>query len=295
MEQHTRLQNYINQIEDSMERYVPNIPIPQAKLLDAMHYSLFAGGKRIRPVLLLEFCRMLGGSVEDAMPFACAMEMIHTYSLIHDDLPCMDDDEMRRGRPTNHIIFGEATAVLAGSSLLSAAFETMLDADNVKNIPPDRVISAAHTIAWASGVYGMAGGQQLDMDNEGMESTATSVALIHSLKTGALIGAAVEAGCILAGATQEQKNYAASFAHCLGMMFQIQDDILNIEGSAEQLGKSVGSDVMNDKLTFVKLLGMDECHRLVRKMTGEAIEFLQYFDDIDFLKWITGNLSHRSM
>jgi geranylgeranyl diphosphate synthase type II len=287
------LKNYIASIEEAMERYLPNVQVAQARLLDAMHYSLFAGGKRVRPVILLEFCRLCGGAQEDAMPFAAALEMIHTYSLIHDDLPCMDDDDMRRGRPSNHLIFGEATATLAGDALLTAAFETMLDADNIQNVEPKAALRAAHSIAWASGVYGMAGGQELDIAADEMENTLQTAAFIHGLKTGALFRAAAEAGCILGGADRLKINYAASFANYLGLVFQIQDDILNIEGTSEALGKSTGTDSIKDKLTFVKVLGLQKCKHLVRVLTMDALECLEPFGDIGFLTWLTNTLAKR--
>ncbi len=288
-----RLDEYIANIEQAMERYLPNVPVAQARLLDSMYYSLFAGGKRIRPVLLLEFCRMCGGNTNDAMPFAAALEMIHTYSLIHDDLPCMDDDELRRGRPCNHIIFGEATAMLAGDALLTAAFETMLDSDNLQGVDPARVVRAAHVIAWSSGVYGMAGGQELDMGNEDLESTLQSAAFIHQLKTGALFRAAAEAGCIIGGEGPALINHASSYANFMGLVFQITDDILNVEGSKEKLGKGTGTDVINDKLTFVKVLGIEKCKELVSTLTADAIQCLEPFDDKGFLVWLTNKLAKR--
>lgn len=288
-----RLDDYIALIEQAMEQYLPNVPVAQARLLDSIHYSLFAGGKRIRPILVLEFCRICGGSVQNAMPFAAALEMIHTYSLIHDDLPCMDNGSLRRGRPCNHVIFGEATAMLAGDSLLTAAFETVLDRDNIGSLDPAVALRAAHVIAWSSGVYGMAGGQELDMAGEELEHTLQSVAFIHQLKTGALFKAAAEAGCIVGGAGQHLINHAVSYANFMGLVFQIVDDILNVEGSGEKRGKGTGTDVINDKLTFVKVLGLEKCKDLVKAMTAEAIGCLEPFYDTGFLIWITNNLAKR--
>jgi geranylgeranyl diphosphate synthase type II len=288
-----RLNLYIDWVEDALERYIPNIPIPQARLLESMHYSLFSGGKRIRPVLLFEFCRITGGDPIKALPFACALEMIHTYSLIHDDLPCMDNDTLRRGRPTNHLMFGEDFALLAGDSLLSAAFEIMMDLDYVGELPPEKVLRAAHTIAWNSGAFGMAGGQSLDIDSE-MQDTLYAVSAVHNLKTGALISAACEAGCFLGNATYEQLCYAKSFARSLGIAYQIRDDILNLEGTTLELGKSVGSDIVNDRITFVRVAGLDSCKEMVHETTMDSIGYLKKFENTEFLEWLASSLVKRS-
>lgn len=288
-----RYRQYQQMIDDSFTVYIPDIPIIQSCLLDSMLYSLLSGGKRIRGILLLEFYRLCGGDPVKALPFASAIEMIHAYSLIHDDLPCMDNDDMRRGRPSNHIIFGESTALLAGSALLSAAFETMLDSSNLNGIPPERILRAAHAVAWASGLYGMAGGQQLDMqcgfDGGGLEQTAN----MQSLKTGALISVCAEAGCVLAGAGKHIVNHAKSYAEALGLAFQIKDDLLNIEGDPEKLGKSVGSDDENNKMTFVRILGAEESRKLVKSITSDAIGYLEPFSDKEFLIWLADELAVR--
>lgn len=284
---------YISQIEESLEFYFPNVPIAQARLFDSAHYSLFAGGKRIRPIILLEFCRICGGHVMKAMPFACALEMIHTYSLIHDDLPCMDNDDMRRGRPTNHKIFGDATAILAGDALLTAAFEVMLDPENVGSLDPNAVIKAAHSIAWAAGAFGMVGGQTLDIDTEGNILPVDAVTAIHNLKTGAMFSAAAEAGCILAGADPDQTATALAFAQSIGLSFQIRDDILNASGDSEKMGKDTGTDVLNEKLTFVQIMGVEECSRLVTNLTDTAKERISVFPDSGFLMWMADRLAVR--
>jgi geranylgeranyl diphosphate synthase type II len=297
-----RLNEYIMSIDQALEQHIPTVPmLPQARLIDAMQYSLFAGGKRIRPMLLLEFCRISGGNAEQAMPFACAVEMIHTYSLIHDDLPCMDNDTTRRGQPCCHIMFGEATAMLAGDALLTAAFETMLDP--YSPVDPQMTRQAAHAIALGAGAYGMAGGQQLDLEGEQSEGDPLESAIgVHALKTGAMMAAAAEAGCILGGATETQRSYAASFAKALGMAFQIRDDILVVEGSLAELVKGTGKDAAQGKLTFVKLKGMEECKSLVASTTRDAIGFLQCFADsadaepgrdIDFLMWLANEMINR--
>ena len=285
------LEEYVGRIEKGLEYYIPNIPISQARLLDAMGYSLMAGGKRIRPVVLIEFCRLCGGSIGDAMPFACAVEMIHTYSLIHDDLPSMDNDDFRRGRPTNHKVFGESTAILAGDALLTAAFETMLDEDYTGSIPPERTIRAAHAIAWASGAYGMCGGQILDMECEGADPAA--VTYIHRLKTGALFTSAAEAGCIVAGADRRKRKAAVEFANNIGLAFQMKDDLLNAEGNQEVIGKATGTDAASGKPTMLKLIGADECKKMISELTVRAKEALASFEDNGFLLWIADLLSAR--
>ena len=248
---------------------------PRGDLYDAMYYSLMAGGKRIRPVLLMETCRICGGDPETVLPFAGAIEMIHTYSLIHDDLPCMDDDDLRRGRPTNHKVYGEATAVLAGDGLLTAAFEAMLDPS--VTLPSERVLEAAGILARAAGGRGMVGGQVLDMAGEGHSLGLQEVEELQRLKTGALIAAAAEMGCVLAGSTSEQRQAARRYAERIGLAFQIQDDILDVVGDEATLGKPVGSDAKSEKNTFVTLKGLDACRDLVDKLTREAVEALSCF------------------
>ena len=265
---------------------------PRGDLYDAMSYSLMAGGKRIRPVLLLECCRMCGGDVESALPFAGAVEMIHTYSLIHDDLPCMDDDDLRRGRPTNHKVYGEATAVLAGDGLLTAAFEFMLEPPAA--IPPERALEAAAILARAAGGRGMVGGQVLDMSGEGHALGLSEVEELQRLKTGALIAAAAEMGCVLAGASEEQRRGAVRYAQCLGLAFQIQDDILDVVGDETTLGKPVGSDAKREKTTFVTLKGLEACRELVDRLTAEAVEALACFGaEGEGLAWLAGTLAAR--
>ena len=266
--------------------------VPRGDLYDAMNYSLLAGGKRIRPVLLLETCRLCGGDLEQALPFAGAIEMIHTYSLIHDDLPCMDDDDLRRGRPTNHKVYGEATAVLAGDGLLTAAFEWMLDPS--VTLPPQRVLEAAGVLARAAGAQGMVGGQVLDMAGEGHAMGLTEVEELQRLKTGALIRAAAEMGCVLAGGNQEQRQAVCRYAERIGLAFQIQDDILDVVGDEATLGKPVGSDAKSEKNTFVTLKGLEECRQLVEKLTEEAVASLSIFGaEGNSLCWLARSLASR--
>jgi len=264
---------------------------PYGDLNDAMLYSLMAGGKRVRPVLLLETCRMCGGDVETALPFACAVEMVHTYSLIHDDLPCMDDDDLRRGKPTNHKVYGEATAVLAGDGLLTAAFEVMLEEG--KALPAERVLAAAACLGKAAGGRGMVGGQTLDMAAEGRMLTADELKELYGLKTGALIKAAVEMGCILAGGTKEQREAVVEYAGKIGLAFQVQDDILDVEGDEATLGKPIGSDARSEKNTYVALKGLDTCKHLVEQLTDEALAALELFEESDFLRWLALQLAGR--
>lgn len=260
-------------------------------LYQAMEYSLLAGGKRLRPVLVLESCRLCGGNPQLALPFACGLEMIHTYSLIHDDLPCMDDDDLRRGKPTNHKVYGEAMAVLAGDALLTAAFETALTKS--VDVPAERVLKAAACLAKAAGASGMVGGQALDMAAEGHGVIESDLRQIQALKTGALIQAAVELGCILAGGTAQQQRAVATYAQKLGLAFQVQDDLLDVIGQEDQLGKTIGSDSSNDKTTFYTLKGKQGCKDLVDSLTSQAIEALQDFQEPAFLSWLAALLSGR--
>lgn len=260
-------------------------------LYAAMQYSLLAGGKRLRPILTIAACRMCGGSMDDALPFGCAVEMVHTYSLIHDDLPCMDDDDLRRGRPTNHKVYGEATAVLAGDALLTAAFETI--ADHGRHVGAEQALAASACLARAAGARGMVGGQVLDMAGEGRALSIHDVEELQRLKTGALISAAAEMGCIVAGGGGQEREAVRRYAQKLGLAFQIRDDILDVEGDEATLGKSVGSDARSEKNTFVTLRGLEECERLVREKTEEAKAALSGFADAGFLCWLADHLVER--
>ncbi len=264
--------------------------VSQKRLLEAMRYSLLAGGKRVRPVLALSFCAASGGRAEDALEFACALEMLHTYSLIHDDLPCMDDDTLRRGSPTNHVVFGEYTAVLAGDALQTAAFETVLKAP----LDAEKRAKAALILAEASGALGMCGGQQLDMDGEGKSLSLSDIEAIHRGKTAALIIAAAKMGCVAAGASDDKLTAAEEYASALGLAFQIRDDLLDVESTSEVLGKPVGSDLENDKSTFVSLLGTERCRELVHINTESAKAALTpAFSDTAFLCWLADLLAGR--
>lgn len=265
--------------------------LPQKRLFDAMRYSLLAGGKRIRPVLTLEFCRICGGDWRSALPFACALEMIHTYSLIHDDLPCMDNDDYRRGRLTNHKVFGEALAVLAGDGLLTAAFETAASAAT----DPAVTVKAIRILAEQAGELGMVGGQVLDMDAEEQELTEQGIYDIQCRKTGALIQAACQIGVVAAGGTQQQLDAAKTYAQNLGLAFQIRDDMLDVIGDEATFGKPIGSDKAEKKTTFVDLLGLAACEREVVRLTDEAISALGLFGgEADFLAALSRSMETRN-
>lgn len=239
----------------------------------AARYSLLSGGKRIRPILLLEFYKLCGGNDDCAYNFACALEMIHTYSLIHDDLPCMDDDDFRRGRPSCHKEYGEALALLAGDALLTEAFGA---AAKTLGIPAERVMKALAYMSSCAGINGMVGGQVIDM--KGTENQPDITKDMYRLKTGALIKAAAVCGCILAGACEELESAAASYAENIGLAFQIIDDILDAEGDEQLLGKPVGSDDKNDKNTLVSQLGIEKCRELAADYTAKAVSALHTFE-----------------
>ena len=275
---------------DRIERYLDGCfqeEQPQKNLFEAMRYSLLAGGKRIRPVLVQVFCELCGGTAEQALPFAAAIEMVHTYSLIHDDLPCMDNDDYRRGKLTNHRVYGEATAVLAGDGLLTAAFGQLAKAD----LPSERIVSAVKVLSLCAGELGMVGGQVLDMEAEERECTRREVLDIQSRKTGALIRAACQLGVIAGGGTEEQLQAAASYADSLGLAFQIRDDILDVVGDAKKLGKATGVD--ENKNTFVRLYGIETCEQMIQDETAKAITALKPFENPDYLTDLAEKLADR--
>lgn len=288
--------DYLPAIEYSLHRFVPKAGgLLQTELFRAMRYSLLAGGKRLRPILVLEFCGLCKGDQEAALPFACAVEMIHTYSLIHDDLPCMDNDAVRRGKPSNHVVFGEAQALLAGDSLLTLAFQTMLSPESVSAVGPQRAVSAAGELAAAAGPYGMAGGQSIDLMCEGKAVPMETLQQMDENKTGALIRASAKMGCLLAGAEAARILAADRYAAALGFAFQIVDDLLDVEGDSAVLGKPAGSDAENGKSTYVSLLGVDSARRAVGELTRTALDALEGFGpDADYLRGLTRELSARS-
>lgn len=272
------MKDYIKEIEAAIERYIPQEKVAEQKLIDAVRYSLSLKGKRVRPSLTLAFAELCGGSIKAAMPFACAVEMVHTYSLIHDDLPCMDDDDYRRGQPANHKVFGEDIALLAGDALQSMAYTTMLSEEAVAAVGGARAARAARILAEKSGVLGMVGGQVIDLSMEHKTVGIELVRLMEEKKTANLIEAACMIGCVVAGAEDEKINAAERYAHAIGLAFQIVDDILDVTSTAEELGKPIGSDIGNEKNTFMSLLGIERCRESVAWLTEEAIDALSVFD-----------------
>ena len=285
-------ERYLTMVEQALDEAVP---APKEESLDrtvweAMRYSLLVGGKRIRPVLTLAFAELCGGSAQQALPFACAVEMVHTYSLIHDDLPCMDDDDLRRGKPTNHKVFGEAMALLAGDGLLTRAFEQALAFSG----PSSDAVRGASVLARCAGASGMVGGQCVDLSAQGKEVDLSLLQQMDQGKTVALISAACQMGCIAAGAGDGQLEAACRYAEGLGMAFQIRDDILDVEGDAKTLGKNVGMDSARDKRNYVSLLGVEEAQRLVESYTDQAISALEAFaGDTAFLRELAVSLATR--
>ena len=289
-----RLAAYSKMTEEKLLEYLqPEQDKGYGVIFEACRYSAMAGGKRLRPALVLEFCRLSGGNIQAALPFACALEMIHTYSLIHDDLPCMDDDDLRRGKPTNHKVYGEALAVLAGDGLLNLAFETASDPENTKMISADVQLRAIRALSCASGMQGMIGGQVLDMKAEETPISLDELKVLQELKTGCLIGVAAQLGCLVGGATDEQMQAALEYARCIGLAFQIQDDILDIEGDEETFGKPIGSDAENGKSTYPSLLGIERCHALVHELSEQAVQALTPFADTGVLPELASSLAAR--
>ncbi len=285
-----RTQEYRQYIEKYLKDWYSRFRSePQSRLFDAIEYSLLAGGKRLRPIFAFEFCRMCGVDWKNAAPFAAAVEMIHTYSLIHDDLPCMDNDDYRRGRLTNHKVYGEALAILAGDSLLTDAFAVAATAA----VPDRRLAEAIGVLAECAGSLGMVGGQVLDIMSEERELTEREVLDIQSRKTGALIRAACATGAIAGGAGEERFSAACAFAAALGLAFQIRDDMLDVIGNAQELGKAVGVDA--EKNTFVRLYGLQRCEELVQKYTAIAIDALSVFEDHDYMKALALELTQRTV
>lgn len=279
--------NYLDEINSALKEYLPTA---DDVVSQAMRYSVENGGKRIRPALLLEFCRVCGGDYKKAMPFACALEMIHTYSLIHDDLPCMDNDDFRRGKPSCHIAFGEEYALLAGDALLTLAFETAMKS----NLSAEITVKAAKELAKAAGVMGMVGGQVLDLQNEGKKVGIPDLQKTDELKTGELIRAACVLGCVCAGADDKKIAAAEKYAHDIGIAFQIVDDILDVTSDEETLGKPIGSDEENQKSTYVSLLGIEKSRKTAEELTLNAQKALDAFDgDVTSLKDFAEKLKNR--
>lgn len=273
MDFQSALKTYIEMVDETLQKEVAQKDNIQFEIYQAMRYSLFAGGKRVRPVLTLAACETVGGNVKDALPFAAALEMIHTYSLIHDDLPAMDNDDLRRGKPTSHKKFGEAMAILAGDALLNQAYQTMLKAASSAK-DPVRAMKAAQIIADASGTEGMIGGQVAELAGADREVDEAYLKYVNARKTGALITASVVAGAIIGGADESQVKRFEDYGNKLGLAFQIQDDILDVVGDEAVFGKPVGSDQENNKDNFVTMHGTAYCQELVQELTVQSIQAL---------------------
>ena len=289
-------EKYLTIINENLNKYIDKKYIGDSYncLYESVKYSINAGGKRIRPMLLLEFCRICGGDIYKAIPFACAIEMVHTYSLIHDDLPCMDNDDFRRSKKANHIVFGEDIALLAGDSLLTLAFEVMLLEETINMVGADITTKAASVLASNSGMNGMILGQVMDLKNEGLQVDIDVLKYMDERKTGDLIVSAAKMGCIIAGASEDKIKEAEMFARYIGLAFQIVDDILDVTSNEVELGKPIGSDELNNKSTYVSILGIEKAKDLVEDLTSKAIECLEKFgENTDFLKDLAILLCNR--
>lgn len=288
------LQAHCDRFEAVLPAYMPATGGLQTVVAEAMAYACADGGKRIRPVLTLEFCRLCGGDPEAAMPAAAAIEMIHSYSLVHDDLPCMDNSLLRRGKPSTHAVYGETMALLAGDGLLNLAFETILSSKNRGSLSAEGVLGAASALADAAGIDGMVGGQVIDLQSEGKNIDLAILETLQRGKTAALLTAACVMGARLAGATSAQEQAARIYGEGIGLSFQIIDDILDVTADAAKLGKPTGSDAENEKVTYVSLLGLDAARRLAEQRTAEAVEALSVFGDTAAdLRHLAETLLHR--
>lgn len=287
---HTEYQELKSLVDRELDRFFRIPDAPQKVLLDAMRYSLNAGGKRLRPVLVLAFCRACGGDVQSALPVACAIEMVHTYSLIHDDLPCMDNDDLRRGKPTNHVIYGECTATLAGDALQAEAFRTILSS----SLPAEVRAECARLLSDAAGIEGICGGQQLDMEGENKTLTRAELLEIHKRKTASMLVAACRMGIACGQGSAAQIDAANRYAEAMGLAFQIRDDMLDQISTEEELGKPIGSDEQEQKTTFMSLYGLERCEQEVHALTEQAIEAVDgLFDNADFLQSLARSMEVR--
>ncbi|MCC3867277.1 polyprenyl synthetase family protein [Terrisporobacter mayombei] len=277
------LKEKINYIEALLNEYMPKEEGYQQTIMQAMNYSLKAGGKRLRPILTLESCKIVGGKEEDAIPFAVAIEMIHTYSLIHDDLPALDNDDIRRGKPTNHKVFGESMATLAGDALLNYAFEVMLSS-SIDKKDSNKYLKAINEIAKHAGIYGMIGGQVVDVESENKIIDKDKLDFIHLNKTAAMIIGCMRAGAIIGGASEEELEKVTKYGKNIGLSFQIVDDILDITGDEAKLGKPIGSDIENHKSTYPSLLGLEKSRKIARQLIEEGKSSIDGLSsEIDFL------------
>ncbi len=266
-------------VDMALREYIPPEHTYPTIIFQAVRYSLFAGGKRLRPILCMAATEALGGSADDVLPVACALEMIHTYSLIHDDLPAIDNDDYRRGILTNHKIFGESIAILAGDALLTEAFRLLANPDHLKNIDAAKRLDLIHDISEAAGFFGMVGGQVMDVQSEGKEVDLATLHYIHSRKTGAMIVTSIRSGAVLAGGKPSEMEALIRYATQIGLAFQIADDILNIEGEEKRIGKSTGTDRTRGKATYPALVGIEESRKKGRELLDEALSALVSFDE----------------
>ncbi len=289
-----RMNSYIALVNKRLDELVPECDFGEDIVHNAMKYSLSVGGKRIRPVLVLECCRICGGKIEDALDFACALEMIHTYSLIHDDLPCMDDDDLRRGMPSCHVKYGEEYALLAGDALLTRAFGVIANSAASRRNPMVAV-NAISALSFLAGCNGMIGGQVIDLKNEDKEPSIETLETLDKLKTGTLIKCSALLGCFCAGADEDETNACVKYAEKIGHAFQVVDDILDVIGDEKELGKPIGSDADNKKSTYVSLLGLEKSKELAISLTAEAISSISFFgENAEFLKELAVKLTKRS-
>ncbi len=281
-----KLREYCEKVNNALDIAIEDKDEPAVK---SMRYSIFAGGKRIRAAIVLAFCELFGGDINKAIPFACAIEMIHTYSLIYDDLPCMDDDTLRRGKPTNHVVFGEATALMAGAGLYARAFETVLGCSGLSS---EQKIEGMNILLSASGLNGIISGQMLDMENKpGL--TEDEVMRIHKLKTSAMLEASAVLGCVAAECSDKEKNIALEYAKNVGLAFQIKDDILDVCGTVEDMGKTLGKDKASMKTTFVDILGVENAQKEVDRLSSKAKEIVCDINGCEFLMSLAEYLANR--
>lgn len=277
------LKEYLNDrkriVDEGLDRFLPGEEKFPPLIFRSMRYSLFAGGKRLRPILCMAAAETVGGDIETVFPVACAIEMIHTYSLIHDDLPSMDNDDFRRGVPTNHKVFGEGIAVLAGDALLTEAFHLMSNREIIAKVAPEALLQTIGEISHAAGFYGMIGGQVVDLESEGKDTDLETLDYIHRHKTEALLTVSIRSGAILAGASDDDLAALSEYGKGIGLAFQITDDILDIEGDRETLGKDTGKDAAHSKVTFPSLLGIDVSRKRARESIDEALSKIAHFDD----------------
>jgi len=282
-------------INKELDRYVTEYTGPGSNIQKAMKYSLMAGGKRLRPILAFAVCETLGGDIEEIIPYACAIEMIHTYSLIHDDLPAMDNDDFRRGIPTNHKVFGEAMAILAGDALLNKAYEIMIEHtySDKRRFKPG--LSAMKVIAESAGACGMIRGQVIDIESEGRDISVETLETMHRCKTGAMIKAPVLAAALLCNASESEYEKLEEYAENIGLAFQIKDDIMDVLGSSSQLGKTTGKDALNKKATYATLLGIEKAQEFLDKAIDNAIKSLEEFgEEADFLRSLAVFIKERN-